>query len=163
MEDRLLKQIATVQSRTPGVNVKQAHQGRRVKLGSSRIGNEFSEAIIEVCELINCDLKDTTQVSRRLAKLFKSLTYCSSVEVSFLEDASLRFAQTQQEFSRLPIDESSLQGYVASTKSYCVINNPGTSLTYAKFPIKLKAFQSVTGEPMDALSIACVPIVVSPT
>jgi hypothetical protein len=127
------------------------------------MGNEFSQAIIEVSELVNCDLKDHALVSRRLAKLCKSLTYCSSVEVAFLEDASLRFAVTQQEFSRLPIDESSLQGYVASTKSYCVINNPGTSLTYAKFPIKLKAFEPITGEPTDALSIACVPIVVRPT
>jgi hypothetical protein len=35
-------------------------------------------------------------------------------------------------------------------------------MSYAKFPIKLKAYSAYTGEQMDALSIAVIPLLVSP-
>jgi hypothetical protein len=61
---------------------------------------------------------------------------------------------------RLSLDESSLQGHVALSCTTSLVNNPGTSLIYAKFPIKLRAYSAYTGEPVDALSIAVVPIMV---
>lgn len=134
--------------------------GRRSKGASNRLGPDLSETLVEICELMDGDLNDHVQVSHKIGKICKGLTHCSSVEVAFLENDSLRLVQTNQEISRLPIDDSSLQGYVAMNKSYCVINNPSTSLNYARFPVKLKALSSFSGEPVDALSIACIPIVV---
>mmetsp|Transcript_9628 Transcript_9628/g.18765 ORF Transcript_9628/g.18765 Transcript_9628/m.18765 type:complete len:1649 (-) Transcript_9628:2817-7763(-) len=132
---------------------------KRARTVSSKFGKELSESLVDICDLINCDLTDQEQVITRLGKICRNLTHSSSVEIAFPEENYLRLARSQQEMMRLPMDENSLQGFVANSRSYCVINNPGTSLNYSKFPIKLKAFNPLTGEPAEPLSIACVPII----
>lgn len=133
-----------------------------MRASSSRSHTDTAEVIHEVSQLIASEIKDHTQLTRRLAKLCKQITRASSVEVGFLEEGCLHLAHTQQAHSRLPLDESSLQGHVALSRTTSVVNNPGTSMSYAKFPIKLKAYSAYTGEQMDALSIAVIPLLVSP-
>mmetsp|Transcript_15789 Transcript_15789/g.28859 ORF Transcript_15789/g.28859 Transcript_15789/m.28859 type:complete len:1653 (-) Transcript_15789:44-5002(-) len=141
------------------LKVDRAPQSKRVRFGSAKSRTDLTDVILEIVNLVESDLKDQIQLTRRLSKIFKQITHASSVEIAFAEESCLHLAQTQQPHSRLPIDESSLQGYVAINRTAYFVNNPGTSLSYTKFPIKLSAFSAYTGEPIESLSLAVVPIV----
>lgn len=159
MEDVPKKFSASPSAKAPPVD--RAPQSKRVRFGgSNRSGTEVTDALIELSQLISSDLKDNIQLSRRIGKICKRLTQASNVEVALLEEDFLHLPQTQQAFSRLPLDESSIQGFVALNGTSTIITNPGTSSLYSKFPTKLRAFSAYTGEPVETLSVAVAPIIV---
>jgi hypothetical protein len=159
MDDSSLLKFVSSSPKTTRVGRPQIKLMRK---SSYKFTGDFSEIIVDICDLINCDLNDQVKVTRRLSKIFRSLTQATSVEVAFVEDSYLTFAKTNQDITRLAIDDTSLQGQVATTRISCVINNPSTSLTYANLPVKLKPCSPYTGDKVEALSVACVPIVVRP-